>query len=56
MSIGKFRIAESADYLLYKLQRVYNYNYMTVEPNKPRSSEQDHVVVVDDVDLIYQNF
>ncbi|EMS2379187.1 hypothetical protein E2103_002075, partial [Neisseria gonorrhoeae] len=31
----------------------YNYNYMTVEPNKPRSSEQDHVVVVDDVDLIY---
>lgn len=38
-------------YINYK--GVYNYNYMTVEPNKPRSSEQDHVVVVDDVDLIY---
>ena len=38
-------------YINYK--GVYNYNYMTVEPNKSRSSEQDHVVVVDDVDLIY---
>lgn len=31
---------------------VYNYNYMTVEPNKSQSSKQDHVVVVD-ADLIY---
>ena len=39
-------------YINYK--GVYNYNYMTVEPNKSRSSEQDHVVVVDaDFDLIY---
>ena len=39
-------------YINYK--GVYNYNYMTVEPNKSRSSEQDDVVVVDtDVDLIY---
>ena len=39
-------------YINYK--GVYNYNYLTVEPNKSRSSEQDHVVVVDaDVDLIY---
>lgn len=39
-------------YINYK--GVYNYNYLTVEPNKSRSSERDHVVVVDaDVDLIY---
>ena len=39
-------------YINYK--GVYNYNYMTVEPNKSCSPKQDHVVVVDaDVDLIY---
>lgn len=39
-------------YINYK--GVYNYNYMTVEPNKSCSPKQDHVVVVDaNVDLIY---
>lgn len=57
---GKFRSAdwESSElsnrqiiyYINYK--GVYNYNYMTVEPNKSRSFEQDHVVVVD-ADLIF---